>query len=121
MSTNFLKVKRKMLQEIAETPMHTGKSWADIMLRAAGRCRSDEDQKDFMRFILNPDDSFDIPEPTFMDCDTTADVLIQKVQSMKIIDTEEEKECEVEIELQNEIVTNGGTTFIKVTPVKCTS
>ena len=56
-----------------------------------------------------------------MDCDTTADVLIQKVQSMTIKDTEEEKECEVEIKLQNEIVTNGGTTFIKVTPVKCTS
>ena len=65
MSTNFLKVKRKMLQEIAETPMHTGKSWADIMLRAAGRCRSDEDQKNFMRFILNPDDSFDIPENVY--------------------------------------------------------
>ena len=121
MSANFLKVRRKMQQEIKECPAHTQKSWADIMLRAAHRCRSDEDQKDFMRYILNPNDSWDVPEPTFMTIDTQPDVILRTVQSMTIKESEEEKECEIEVELQNEITTNGGTTFIKVTPIKCES
>jgi len=123
MSANFEKVKRKLIADMAGTTQHTQESWADIMLRAARRCHTDEDQQDFFRFVLNPNESWEIQETTFMPIDSEPDVLIQKIQTMKVTNSEEEKQSEVEIKLENSIHTNGGTTFITVKPtqVECTS
>ena len=121
MSANFEKVKRKLIADMAGTTQHTQESWADIMLRAARRCHTDEDQQDFFRFVLNPNESWEIQETTFMPIDSEPDVLIQKIQTMKVTNSEEEKQSEVEIKLENSIHTNGGTTFITVRPVECTS
>ena len=121
MSANFEKVKRKMILDMAGTTQHTQQSWADIMLRAARRCHTDEDQQDFFRFVLNPNDSWDVQEPTFHTIDSESDVLIQTIQTMTVKDSEEEKQSDVDIKLENTIHTNGGTTYINVKPVKCTS
>ena len=121
MSTNFEKVKRKMIDEMKNTTQHTQASWADIMLRAARRCQTDEDQKDFLRFVLNPNDTWDVPEPVFQPIDSEGDVIIQKMQSMTVKDNEEEKQSEVDIKLENTIHTNGGTTYIIAKPVECKS
>ena len=112
MSDNFLKVKRKLIQDMQSAQSHTQASWADIMLKAAERCKSDEDQKDFFRFILNPNDSWDVPEPTFKNI-TDEDILIQRIERLTIHDPEEEKDSE--ITLHNNIHTNGKTTYISVT------
>ena len=123
MSANFEKVKRKMIADMENTTQHTQASWADILLKAARRCHTDEDQKDFYRFVLNPNESWDVPEPTFHTIDSESDVLIQKTQTMTITDHEEEKQSDVDIKLENTIHTNGGTTYITVKPtrVECTS
>jgi len=117
MSTNFQKVKRKLLEDMKNTSQHTQKSWCDIMLRAANRCTTDDDQKDFFRFILNPNDSWDVTEPVFETIDPSKDVLIQKFQSMQL--KEEEKQSD--IQLENVVHTNGGTTYINVRQVECKS
>ena len=90
--------------------------WAKCMLRAAKRCTTKEDQEDLFRFILNPDDTFDICEPTFMSVDTTDDTIIQKFQSMKIGDDEKKED----IEFENVIDHNGATCYIKTVPLGCT-
>ena len=121
MSANFLKVKRKMIADMAGTPQHNQQSWADIMLRAARRCHTDEDQKDFFRFVLNPNDSWDVQEPVFQSIDSESDVLLHTIQTMTVQDPEEEKHADIDIKLENTIHTNGGTTYIMVKPVKCKS
>ena len=118
MSANFLKVKRKMVEDMKAISHHDQQSWADIMLRAAKRCTSDADQKDFFRYIINPNDSWDVPEPTFMEIDSSADVLIPKMQRMTL---QHEEEKSMDVELKQEVDTKGNTTFIKVTPIKCMS
>ena len=103
------------------TNQHTQISWAQIMLRAAKRCETDEDQKDFLRFVLNPEETWDVPEPVFKPINSEADVLIQKMQTLTVKDTEEEKQSEVNIKLENTIHTNGGTTYIVAKPIECKS
>lgn len=117
MSQNFLKVKRKLIADMKNTPFHTQKSWCDIMLKAASRCNSDQDQKDFFRFILNPDDSWDIAEPTFMTVDSEAEILIKSVETLPLVNTDDENdEKQTEYTVENTIRTNGNTTYITVTP-----
>ena len=118
MSENFQKVKRKMIKEMAATDQHTPESWASIMQNAASRCITTQDQKDFFRFILNPNDSWDVPEPTFHAVDTNEKIVIQHLERMTI-SGEDEKETEIMFE--NDVKIVGGTTFIKVKPVKCKS
>ena len=50
-SQHFEEVKRKFIQELNETQNHSQMSWCHTMLRAAERCQSDDDQKDFFRFM----------------------------------------------------------------------
>ena len=117
MSKNFERVKRKMMADMADTSNHTQMGWAHIMLKAAERCRTDEDQKAFFSYIVNPNDEVDVPEPVFMEVDTTEPVMIDTFQSMSVVD--DEKMATVEFE--NVVHTNGGTTYIASTQVECTS
>ena len=117
MSQNFQKVKRKLQADMANTPFHTQKSWCDIMLKAASRCNSDEDQKDFFRYILNPNDSWDITEPTFMNVNPEADILIKSVETIPQVQADNDNdEKQSEQTVKNSVRTNGNTTYITVTP-----
>ena len=117
MSSNFAKVKRNMLREINESHSHSQQSWAEIMLRGASRCTTVEDQKEFFKFVLNPHDTYDVPEPTFTVLDTPdeTDVLIPKLQRM-IISSDDEKNGTVDMELETTEYRNGLTSYILVTP-----
>ena len=119
MSQNFNKVRRKMIKDIQDCAQHSQTNWADIMLRAARRCKTDEDQKDFFKFVLNPADSWDVTEPTFMNIEPHTEVLINTVQSMSISETDDEKDND--IVMHNDVSTVGGTTYITVKPVECKS
>ena len=123
MSKNFERVKRKLIKELSDPANQTQAGWCDIMLKAAQRCRTDDDQKDFFRFVLNPSDEFDIPEPTFMKVDTDQKILIEPLQRIKISD--DEKDGKDDVILKNVATTNGGTTFIQQTVLsseaECTS
>jgi len=110
MSKNFERVKRRLIADLKDEANHTQAGWCDIMLKAARRCRTHEDQKDFFRFILNPNDEFDIPEPQFMDVDTDQQVLIQPFDK---IETDDEKEARKDCLMKNTCHTKGGTTFIQ--------
>ena len=121
MSQNFQKVKRKLQADMANTPFHTQKSWCDIMLKAASRCISDADQKDFYRYILNPDDSWDIQEPTFGSVDPDQEIKIQTTEKYNIKREDDEKTSTETVTTHNQIHTNGRTTYITATPVVCTS
>ena len=121
MSQNFRKVKRKMIQDIKDCAQHSQQNWADIMLRAARRCKTDEDQKEFFKFVLNPADSWDVQEPTFMNLVPSEEVNINTVQSMFISETDDEKESHTKIVMHNDVTTVGGTTYITVKPVECKS
>ena len=116
-SQHFEKVKRKFIQELKETQNHSQMSWCHTMLRAAERCQSDDDQKDFFRFILNPDDSFDVQDPVFMEIDSTKDVLIDGVQQISVKECDDEKERDTVVCMANEVHTNGKTTYIKSSPI----
>ena len=113
MSKNFLRVKRKLVEEMEGTANHTQESWAQIMLRAAERCITDEDQKDFYRFVLNPSDAWDVTEPTFVSVVPTPNVLIKSFDTINVSSDEDEKECTVT--LKNNVHTEGKIAYIHVT------
>lgn len=109
-----------MIKEMGATQQHTPESWCDIMHRAASRCITDDDQHDFIRYMLNPDESWDIPDPTFLKVDPNQDVLINEIERMTITE-DDEKQSEKIIMHRNQVKTVGGKTYIVSTPIKCTS
>ena len=119
MSENFQKVKRKLMKSMNGTSRHTPHSWADIMLKAAERCVTSEDQKDFYRFILNPDDSWDVEDPTFIDVDQSDPICLHTMERMTIFSEDDEKHEEVI--LRNTIKVNGGITYISTIQEECKS
>jgi len=121
MSQNFQKVKRKLIADMENTPFHTQQSWCDIMLKAANRCISDADQKDFFRFVLNPNDSWDVTEPTFMPVAPEKEIKINTIDTFQISEVEDEKESMGTVTVQNKIHTNGKITYITSTPAVCKS
>lgn len=121
MSQRFLRVKAKMQKEIDSQSSHTPESWADIMLRNSALLTTDEDQESFLKWILNPTDSFDVAEPTFKTIDPTQPIIIPKTQVCTVIDEEDEKQCEREVELDVEEHQNGLTSYILVKPKECKS
>ena len=119
MSDNFQKVKRKLMKSMQGTSRHTPQSWADIMLQAAERCVTEEDQKAFYKFILNPDDMWDVEDPTFIDVNTSEPIVLNTMERMSIRSEDDEKN--EEIIMRNKIKVNGGITYISSIPEECTS
>ena len=66
MSSNFERVKRDILKEMHCAPYHTASSWADIMLRNTAYLTTEDDQKEFWKWSLNPSDLRDQPEMKFV-------------------------------------------------------
>ena len=117
MSKNFLQFKKDVLKDIASVQSHTPESWADIMLKNIRYLDTIEDQKDFWRWILNPAEERGAPEIKFRDIEPVENVLINKFEKLTISSEEDEKQMDVDITMENVVVTNGLTTYIKTTPV----
>ena len=109
MSKNFLRVKRDLLQEMADIPHHTQESWAEIMLKYSQFLTTEQDQQSFWNFILNPADDRDYKAPEFYKYDPL-NVEIPEFQKMSIKSEEDEKM--EELTLVNEEVRNGLTCYI---------
>ena len=60
------RVKTDILEEMKSLPYVSGDAWADILLRNAQFCKTDKDQQDFWRCILNPKDNREFKDPTFI-------------------------------------------------------
>ena len=88
------------------------------MLRAASRCKTVDDQKEFFKFVLNPHDTYDIPEPTFnvLDTPNDDDIVIKKIERMRVSVVDDEKDGIVDMELENTEYRNGLTSYILVKP-----
>ena len=115
MTENFLRVKRDILADMAGISHHTQESWAKIMLEHTAFLKTEEDQKSFWNFILNPKDDRKYTAPTFLTYNSE-EVVIPEFQTIQIKDTDDEKM--EEITLKNEEYRNGLTSYIKVTPVE---
>mgnify|MGYP003707644469 FL=1 len=115
MSENFLRVKRDILADMAGISHHTQESWAKIMLEHTAFLKTEEDQKSFWNFILNPNDDRKYNAPTFI-AYNSEEVVIPEFQTIQIKDKDDEKF--EEITLKNEEYRNGLTSYIKVTPVE---
>ena len=109
MSKNFLRVKRDILKEMADIPHHTQESWAEIMLKHSQFLKTDQDQKSFWNFILNPADDRDYKAPEFYSYDPLK-VEIPEFQKLCVMGDEDEKM--EEITLVNEQFRNGLTCYI---------
>ena len=115
MSENFLRTKRDMLKDIADISHHTQESWAEIMLRHSQFLKTEEDQKSFWNFILNPTDERGYVSPAFFKYDPEK-VVIPQFQKLSIPSENEEK-C-AEITLKNTETRNGLISYIRVTQVE---
>ena len=62
------RVKRDITREMESQQTHTGSSWADIMLRHSSKLQKTEDQKEFWKWLLDPNEEQDI-EMTFAEID----------------------------------------------------
>lgn len=82
MSSYFQKVKARMIAEINSSGAQTPDSWADTMLRYACRMNTDEDQESFLTWIMNPNDSLDVPVPKFETIKPVQHIKIQAVQTV---------------------------------------
>ena len=116
MSSYFQRVKAKMVKEIASIDSHTPESWADIMIRNSAYLKTDADQESFFNWILNPSDSLDFKPPVYKTIDPDQDIIIEKLQRMTIKDTDDEKSCDMEIDMDVEEHRNGLTSYIVVKP-----
>ena len=92
---------------------HTQESWAKIMLEHTAFLKTEEDQKSFWNFILNPNDDRKYKAPTFMTY-KSEEVVIPKFQTIQVKDDEKFEE----ITLKNEESRNGLTSYINVTQVE---
>ena len=116
MSENFLRVKRDILRDMREISHHTQESWATIMLEHTQYLTTDDDQKSFWNFILNPTDERDYVPLQFTTYDSE-NVVIEPFQKLTITDVGDEKMEDVEITLENKVHRDGMTSFIEVKPV----
>ena len=99
------RVKTDILEEMKSLPYVSGDAWADILLRNAKYCKTDKDQQDFWRFILNPKDNREFKDPTF----------IKVEENITLTPGEVENDG---VKLRNKYHQTGGTMFIRTTPLK---
>jgi len=106
MSKNFERVKRNIIEEMKSIRSHDGESWARIMLTNSSRLTSEEDQKDFFRWILDPTDERDdkLEFCTYKPVET-----IPTAFSVQVDEGDEKSKT---VECTNHVVKNGYTMFI---------
>ena len=117
MSINFKRNKELILKEMQSGGVRDGISWAQIMLKYGNRMTTDEDQREWLKFIMNPTGDVDYPDIEFMDVDLEENIKIEKFQEMSIEDKDDEKSGQSNVILQNDHHLNGLTSYIRVTPL----
>ena len=81
---------------------HTASSWCEIMLTHTPHLITEEDQIKFWNWMCNPDDSYNHPEVT-----------VEKIKPPEIL----ENYMVDGVEIQNTLERQGGTLFVKSTPI----
>jgi hypothetical protein len=104
-SQNMQRVKTDILEEMKSLPYVSGDAWADILLRNAKYCKTDKDQQDFWRFILNPKDNREFEDPTFIKAEENIALTPEEVANG-------------DVKLRNEYHQTGGTMFVRTMPLK---
>ena len=108
------RVKRDIRKEIREIPTHTGASWSDIILRNATRLTTLEDQKEFWRFLLDPEDEQDL-NLTFKEIDPD-NIKIRETYDVKV-QTDDEKDSGETVTFENVVQQNGLVSYILSRPL----
>jgi hypothetical protein len=109
-----------MLRDMAGSKTHTAESWANIMLKNTSRLTDVNEQEKFWRFMSNPQDEEDIPDPV---CQPMEHKRIEEPEqyTTTYVDHGEEKQCEEKIKIHNEYFRNGQAVYIRSKPSKATS
>jgi len=105
---------------MASSKTHTAESWASILLRNTHRLTDVKEQEKFWRFLANPDDAEDIPEPVLGQMEHTR-IEEPKEYTTTYVSTEEEKNKEEEVVIVNEYFRNGQAMYIRSKPVSTSS
>jgi len=111
MSKNFERVKADILRDMASTPYHTQDSWSSIILQNIQYLQTEEDQKSFWEFMLNPAEARHIKKSTYDTYDPEK-IVVPEMVKMKINDVGDEKEGDIEVVMTNKCVRNGMTQYI---------
>ena len=115
----FDRIKKDMLEDLKSA--RSGMNWAHTMLKAASRCKSEEEEKQFWNFICNPGDVENVPSVKLGNVqhpkeDDIPESNLFKIKE-KIEDDEKEGEVEHEIEYKNTVHKNGCISHILVEPL----
>ena len=110
-----------MLRDMAGSKTHTAESWARILLNNTARLTDIKEQEKFWRFLSNPNDDEDIPDPV------CTPMVHSKIEEPKQYTTsfntnpQEEKSNEEEVKIDNEYFRNGHALYIRSIPVNTDS
>ena len=115
----FDRIKRDMLEDLKSA--RDGMNWAQTMLKAAARCKTEEDELKFWNFVCNPAEVEEIPSVKLSQVshpkeDDIPEREILKVKE-KIEDDEKEGDVEHELEFKNTVHRNGTISHILVEPL----
>ena len=116
--TTFEKVKRNILRDMREIPVHSETTWADIMIRNTCQMKEIEEQKKLWNWLVNPNE--DSPPCTFMSVDKDRKIVVEEFQKMTIKDEGDEKTDTYTLNIKNETIRNGNVCYIKTTSGRCT-
>ena len=114
--TTFERVKRNILKDMERSKVHTAMSWANILLQRTVRLTDIEEQKLFWKWIENPEEEERLMSPEFINITHIPLLIPSKITALSVSEDPEDEKQE-EIELRQETVREGFTTFITVTPI----
>ena len=104
------RVKRDITREMESQQTHTGSSWADIMLRHSSKLQKTEDQKEFWKWLLDPNEEQDI-EMTFAEIDPP------KIEVVKEYTVKTDDEKTEDVPMVNVVHREGFISYIVSKPV----
>ena len=115
MST-FERVKRNIVKDMERSKVHTAMSWANILLQRTARLTDIEEQKKFWEWIENPEEEERLIPSKYTNVTHKPLLIPSHVRALSVLENSDD-EKENEIELHQETVREGFTTYIKVTPL----
>jgi len=118
MST-FELAKSRTIRDMQSRQVHTAESWAAILLQNTSRLTNEEDQAKYWAWILNPTEDEDVPKPSLIAMTHSENIpqnYTVSVSPTLAVEEEEEKNEQVNIELENKVQRNGLASFILTRP-----
>ena len=113
MST-FEKVRRRIEKDMDAIQVHTPESWATILLTNTRRLKDEKEQAKFWTWMSNPEEE-DIEAPKLVPC--TEPTLTPKHVTVTCKAQDDEKEGDIEVELENTFERNGMVLVCRTKPV----